>query len=55
MSEFRLKKVVNTYFDILIEEGILEEHVKDFFQDGDYVTIIMLTGKAFSKQIEWLS
>jgi hypothetical protein len=53
MSNYKINKIVSTYFDILAEEGMPEKYVREFFHDDGWVTVIMITGKAFSKEVKY--
>lgn len=51
MSGYKLKRLTNAYFNLLHNQGIPEKFVKDYFYDGDWITVILLTGIAYSEQI----
>lgn len=52
MTDHQLKKAVNTYFDVLHENGIPEKHVADFKCKNNEVTVMILTGKTYSKKLK---
>lgn len=52
MTDYQIRKVVDTYFEILHIEGLPEKYVKDFFEDGGSVTVILVSGKAYSEEIK---
>lgn len=51
MSEFKIKKAINIYFDILCTEGIPEESVVDFTVSRNSVHVITIENKHYSRQL----
>jgi hypothetical protein len=52
MTDYKTRLVVNTYFNILQEEGLPEEYVYDFKCEDDCVKITLLSGKVYSKKLK---
>lgn len=49
---YHTRKIVDTYFEILMREGIPEKFVADFTKEGDEVVVTILTGKKYSRKVK---
>lgn len=52
MTQCRVNQIVNTYYDILMQNGIPEKYVKNFECKDNEVIVTILTGNTYSKQFK---
>jgi hypothetical protein len=52
MTDYKVKQINNTYFEILLKEGIPEKYVRSYDHTNGTVTVTLITGKTYSKKIK---
>ena len=52
MTEFQTKRVILTYFDILLEKGIPESKVANFYTQGERVFVVLHDGTSVDKPVK---